>query len=123
MAANPFLEAGIIRNVQNEQTTRFWMDKWLVPILLRHFLSAPLSLPILYATVTKYWVKGRGWKWDQLQDLLLEDILRRLAGFMPSSVNTIEDDIGWGLDTTGVFSLATAYDVIAPSLTLGDSTD
>lgn len=66
MATNPFLEAVMIRNVRNRQTTRFWMDKWLVPIPLRHFLIGPLSLPVLYANVNEYWDDGREWKWDQI---------------------------------------------------------
>lgn len=52
-----------------------------------------------------------------------EDILRRLASFMLSTDNTIADDVGWGLETNGVFSVASAYDAIAPSLLLGDFND
>lgn len=61
-----------------------------------------------------YWEEGCGWKWARLIGLIPDEILHLLAGFVLSDDDNMDDEVGWGLGTSGSFSLRTAYEVSTP---------
>ncbi|XP_031125131.1 uncharacterized protein LOC116027569 [Ipomoea triloba] len=115
MSAQHITERGLVQQVRNGKSTKFWMDKWFKPFPLHSHLTTSLSLPELYATVNDYWEEGRGWKWERLTGLIPDDILESLAGFVLSGDDTVDDEVGWGLDKSGFFSLSSAYEVATHS--------
>lgn len=58
--ANPVLETGVVKWVRNGKSTRFWIDKWIAPYPLFHYLKSPLSLHELYVNVSDYWEEDCG---------------------------------------------------------------
>lgn len=111
-AANHIVKTGLSRIVRNGNTTRFWMDTWIGDKPLFEVMQNPVSLPELYAAVSEYWVEGRGWNWNMLHNLIPVEVTNKLASFVLSPVSEEEDTFGWKYDTSGVFSIRLAYELI-----------
>ncbi|XP_031124258.1 uncharacterized protein LOC116026974 [Ipomoea triloba] len=115
LEAFPIIDDGMVRLVRNGRSTRFWLDKWISRKPLSQFITAPLSLPELYANVAEYWEEGRGWMWERVQDILPMDIMKRMASIMLVDEDCESDSCAWALEDDGRFSVRSAYAVISDS--------
>lgn len=112
VAANSIVEKGSTKIVRNGHNTRFWMDTWIGEHPLYDIKRALVSLPDLYASVSDYWEERRGWKWELFQNLITDEVVTKLVGFVLSANMEEDDAIGWRWDKSNVFSIRSAYDYI-----------
>ncbi|XP_031099806.1 uncharacterized protein LOC116004005 [Ipomoea triloba] len=123
LAAQYIVQAGMTKVVRGGRQTNFWMDKWIDYEPLNRFLRMPLSLSDLYVKVRDLWEEGRGWKWELFTDLLPENIMSKLHGFVLSRDPECDDEVGWDLDPNGDFSINSAYASITPTTGSGTQED
>ncbi|KAJ8443769.1 hypothetical protein Cgig2_029674 [Carnegiea gigantea] len=75
------LQRGLVHFVGNGQHTYFWLQRWATEHPLLEFSTRPVLSLEQRKTVSNYWQPGRGWKWEELTDLLPTNILHRIAAF------------------------------------------
>lgn len=99
--------------VRNGKGTSFWLDKWLGdgPLINRSIYLIPPSE--IYKTVDQYWNQDGTWNVIVLQQFLLEDILDELAAIVLFDEPGSQDQDVWSKESSGSFSVRTAYDCAA----------
>ncbi|KAJ8432816.1 hypothetical protein Cgig2_026146 [Carnegiea gigantea] len=75
------LQRGLVHSVGNGQHTYFWLQRWAMELPLLEFSTGPVPSLEQHKTVANYWQSGKGWKWEELIDLLPTNILHRIAAF------------------------------------------
>ncbi|XP_031096925.1 uncharacterized protein LOC116001176 [Ipomoea triloba] len=95
----------------------------LAKSVLNSIPTYAMQTAVLPIGVRDMWEEGRGWKWELITDSLPDDIKLKLSGFVPSRDPERHDEVGWGPDPTGDFSIHSAYTSLLPSNGTGNQDD
>ncbi|KAJ8421451.1 LOW QUALITY PROTEIN: hypothetical protein Cgig2_005309 [Carnegiea gigantea] len=81
---NPFnlaiLPKGTSHAVGNGQCTLFWLHKLATYKPLMELTDQPVSSAEQSKKVAEYWSHDMGWRWNELEEVLPQTILNRIAG-------------------------------------------
>lgn len=108
-AAGQLLERGIRKHPRNGRRTMFWTDKWIETYPLARAVDGSLLGNHIDRTVADYSEHGRGWKWEELLDKVPDDVVGKLRLFIVSEKEEDTDDIYWSWESSGMFSVSSAY--------------
>lgn len=100
---------GICWRVLNGRKSNLWKDKWLEDTPLQSLALSPIAENKLLCKVSYYWSDERGWKWEEIGNLLPSSTLLRLASTIISSNMDDKDQMGWKETENGVFSVKSAH--------------
>ncbi|CAN1173743.1 Putative ribonuclease H protein At1g65750 [Linum perenne] len=99
--------------VRNGKDTLFWSSRWLdSDIILADHAIVDLSDEDLQLSVSEAKGEDGNWDWELLRRYLPPRIVGLVAGMEPPSDNLGEDEIIWGPDPRGKFTLKSAYDIL-----------
>lgn len=91
----PILQREIAKLVRNGHNTRFWVEKWVGECPLINKATSIVHLLDCYRMVASYWNIDSGWKWEQLQHLLLASSMDELASIIIQDDPELEDLVAW----------------------------
>ncbi|CAN1137716.1 Putative ribonuclease H protein At1g65750 [Linum perenne] len=110
----PTLQSACQSVVHNGMNTSFWHDIWLDSgvklsnVATRNLDRNEAERSVLDAT------DGNGnWDWGFLASYLPHQAVMQVAGMQPPIAGNDDDDMIWGPDPKGTFSLKSAYEVLA----------
>ncbi|XVF08796.1 hypothetical protein REPUB_Repub07fG0034100 [Reevesia pubescens] len=103
------LKVGLGMNVNNGETTKFWIDDWLAKGMLIGKAKRELTEEEVELHVKDYYTENRGWDIDRLCALLDQEYIDKIQARWIDTSTTIEDTIYWRLDADGDFSVKSAY--------------
>ena len=63
-------------------------------------------------TVAEYWALGFGWRWEDFETFLPQDILNYIQAIQIYPDEGIQDALYWGKTSLGLFSLQSAMDIV-----------
>ncbi|CAN1744017.1 Putative ribonuclease H protein At1g65750 [Linum perenne] len=110
----PDLASGCQQSIRNGKDTLFWTANWLDSgIILADHATRTLTDSDLACSVADMTENSEGWDWDRLSSSLPPAILNQIAGMGPPKADGGEDDLIWGPEPKGHFSLKSAYDIRA----------
>lgn len=109
------IKQGARMMVLSGKQTYFWIDKWLLKENLEAHAKRAIDDRDRTKKVSDYWDKNQGWQIRDLEHLLSEEILEKLE-FISLMETENQDEIYWGEDPSGTFSVRTAYDIITRNL-------
>ncbi|KAK7282263.1 hypothetical protein RIF29_10909 [Crotalaria pallida] len=110
--AFPKVRDGIMRNMENGGTIKFWKDPWLPGI--KAIADIPgVDVPdwcVNYPAV-HYSLNGN-WDWDILNSLLPTYVCNLIASITPPNPEAGNDSVAWMADVSGCFTLKSAYNLL-----------
>ncbi|CAN1779642.1 Putative ribonuclease H protein At1g65750 [Linum perenne] len=100
----------------------FWTDKWAdVDIRLLDF-AVPTTADLDLSCTVASMVNSEGqWDFPRLDRLLTPDAVDIVAGMTPPQASRGPDDWIWSLETSGRFSIKSAYNLICETNSISDS--
>ncbi|CAL1377016.1 unnamed protein product [Linum trigynum] len=112
-AWNLLLE-GVRWSVRNGNNTLFWQDKWVDSgmVLGEHMLPSARDINV-QASVASMLNSVGEWDTEFLTTSLQADALLQVLGMPPPKPELGDDELVWGLDQKGEFTLKTAYQLVA----------
>jgi len=109
---NDILQRGLDMAVGNGRDTLFWTHNWTGPSPLITLASIQPPLEVLSHRVCDYWEDGRGWKWELLEHLLPQDVLKVIASFELVIADKFQDQLFWQGSHSGRFTIKSALSFI-----------
>ncbi|KAK7275172.1 hypothetical protein RIF29_16281 [Crotalaria pallida] len=110
--AFPKVREGLMWNMANGGTIKFWKDHWLPGV--KAIAEIPgvdvLEWCVNYPAV-HYALNGE-WDWDTLKALLPDQLCNLIAGITPPNPEAGNDSVAWMADTSGSFSIRSAYELL-----------
>ena len=94
----------------------FWRDNWLEETPLLQLALQDIPLHISYPSVKNYWSKERGWKWEDVENLLPMQVLSKLNQLRVREGKGSKDDLCWSLTPNVLFLVKSAYAVAKRAL-------
>ena len=104
------LQKGLKAKIHNG---RNWLGNF--PILDAALCEIPLHKS--YDRIQDYRISGRGWKWALLENLLSTQVLNQMAPVLVREGGVQSDNFWWGLSSTGIFTVKSAYTLAAEGQT------
>ncbi|KAL6961731.1 hypothetical protein U1Q18_048264, partial [Sarracenia purpurea var. burkii] len=92
-------------------------DRWLLDEALIHYCLQPLHPGNMELKVRDYWSTNQDWKWSKLRELLPGHILDKMCSMIMSDQVVVEDSIKWSFESSGCFSVKSAYKASTQSST------
>ena len=77
--------------------TLFWRDSRLEETPLIKLAIHEIPLDVSYLSVKAYWSRDRGWKWEQMENLLPKQILFKLNQLQVRE-EELKDDLCWSFN-------------------------
>lgn len=108
-AAKQSLTKGVCMHVYNGNHVSFWNDHWIDKKSLRELSNTKVPDTHINRMVADYWQQGVGWKWEELQGKLSEEIKERMQLMILSNDANGRDEAYWALENSGNFSTSSAY--------------
>ncbi|CAN1794778.1 Putative ribonuclease H protein At1g65750 [Linum perenne] len=100
---------GLQWSVKNGRNTKFWTDRWLDSgVIMRDFSTNNQGVDTSL-TVSHFVSSDGNWDVDRLSGCLQNAALVQVLGMIPPCDQLGDDSISWGLETSGRFSVKTAY--------------
>ncbi|CAN1729274.1 Putative ribonuclease H protein At1g65750 [Linum perenne] len=110
------MASGCQHSIRNGKDTLFWTANWLDGgITLVDHATRELTDTELLCSVSDMTDDSGNWDWDLLLNCLPPTIVNQVAGMGPPKSDGGEDDMIWGPDPRGRFSIKSAYDIRAAS--------
>ncbi|CAN1841320.1 Putative ribonuclease H protein At1g65750 [Linum perenne] len=110
----PSMAGACQHSIRNGASTLFWQHKWLDSgVRLSDLASLPLDDSELERTVAGATTDQGDWNWTLLKELLPPHCLEQIAGMDAPENNDADDEMIWGPDPKGKFSIASAYEILA----------
>lgn len=109
--AKRILNDGIRKIVRSGKDTCFWTDIWIKdkPLVASALTGVTECQNKLF--VADYWSPQAGWDYSALIGILPDDIIRELSYYALEETSEIRDDVYWTKESSGLFFVATAYDL------------
>ncbi|CAN1787613.1 Putative ribonuclease H protein At1g65750 [Linum perenne] len=105
---------GCQHSIRNGKNTAFWTANWLDSgLTLANHATRALSDSELQSSVSDMCDAAGLWNWELLNSCLPPSIINHVAGMEPPNPNGEEDELIWGPDPKGQFSIKSAYDILA----------
>ncbi|CAN1853756.1 Putative ribonuclease H protein At1g65750, partial [Linum perenne] len=110
----PTMAEACQHSIRDGTSTLFWQHRWLDSgdRLAEHAIQ-PLSDNELDRTVAEAVADNGDWNWDLLTELLPPQFLKQIAGMDTPNNSSGDDDMIWGPDPRGKFSISSAYEILA----------
>ncbi|CAN1751196.1 Putative ribonuclease H protein At1g65750 [Linum perenne] len=103
-------------SIRNGQDTLFWTASWLDSGLsLADHALHELTDSDLQCSVADMVKEDGCWDWSRLHHSLPPHMISQVAGMSPPTPDGGDDDLIWGPDPKGRFTIKSAYDIIATS--------
>ncbi|CAN1762528.1 Putative ribonuclease H protein At1g65750 [Linum perenne] len=110
----PTLKNSCQASVRNGASTSFWNSVWLDNgVKLADAVSRDLGDAENQRTVADATDGEGNWDWSFLTNALPPHLVDQVAGMQPPSPNSGEDELIWGPDPKGLFSIKSAYEILA----------
>ncbi|CAN1799959.1 Putative ribonuclease H protein At1g65750 [Linum perenne] len=109
----PHMEESCQHSVRDGTSTFFWRHRWLDSG--KRISERALQTPEegeLNRTVTEASLGNGAWNWNLLNCLLPPTYLEQVARMDASVANSGEDELIWGPDPKGKFSILSSYDIL-----------
>ncbi|CAN1797288.1 Putative ribonuclease H protein At1g65750 [Linum perenne] len=101
-------------SVRDGRSTSFWYGNWTDSgVILADDAVQDIDDEEGCRTVAEAADVNGGWNWDFLKAYLPSEFIRHAAGMPPPIANSGEDEIIWGPDPKGIFTLKSAYEIRA----------
>ncbi|CAN0920858.1 Putative ribonuclease H protein At1g65750 [Linum grandiflorum] len=109
MKAGPLLNKGTQWALRDGRLTRFWTDRWLDSgiTLIDHALN--IQGVSSSSTVADFVLENGEWNSDLILSCLPYQVALQVFGMTPPVAHLGTDSMGWGLETSGKFTIRTAY--------------
>ncbi|CAL1380726.1 unnamed protein product [Linum trigynum] len=103
------LRKGAAFNVKNGRKTKFWTDVWVLQVPLMEVTTTEIPYGVEYKTVADYWEANSGWKVQDFQAYLPQEIVDKIRSIMLDPLSQEEDRLFWKLSANGIFNTSSAY--------------
>lgn len=110
--AMPFLRKATRWNPRNGRRTKFWEDAWLFPEPLSMHSTRAINAEEKASCVADYWHPTRGWKWEVITNFLPNYVLECMEAHMLVEDKEANDHVCWIEESSGTFSVSSAYNTI-----------
>lgn len=107
--AKPILLTGLRHVAGNGRSIKFWKDVWIEDMPLQNLTGLTADYLDIEATVADYWRPGRGWAWDMLPTCLPSTTCDKMHMYVLSERNDDKDEISWQHESSGKFTVQSAY--------------
>ncbi|CAN1850207.1 Putative ribonuclease H protein At1g65750 [Linum perenne] len=103
---------GLYWSIKSGRNTKFWTDRWLDSgiILIDHVISA--QGVDISQSVSDLILSDGNWDIPKLSICLPYDVLVQVIGMTPPCAQLGEDELAWGLEANGRFSVKSAYIIL-----------
>ncbi|CAN1807597.1 Putative ribonuclease H protein At1g65750 [Linum perenne] len=100
-------------SIRNGRDTLFWTSRWVgSDVILEDHARFELSEIEKKRTVVEVVDQNGEWDWHFLRRALPEDVIFIVAGMEPPTVDDREDEMIWGPNPKGKFSIKSAYEIL-----------
>lgn len=99
-AARPMLDKGVRRHARNGKLVSFWNDRWIESYPLKNWVDIDQIRGQMENKVVDYWQQVEGWMWEELSDILPEDVIEKLNLYILNSDEESKDEIFWMLENS-----------------------
>ncbi|CAN1848775.1 Putative ribonuclease H protein At1g65750 [Linum perenne] len=114
----PTLRNSCQKSIRDGKSTSFWFDAWLDSgITLADFSTKDLDEDEKDRLVAEATDDNGDWDWRFLSNYLPPQCILQVAGMQSPKLESGEDDLIWGPDQNGQFSIKSAYEVLATTRT------
>ncbi|GLT51765.1 hypothetical protein SLA2020_251510 [Shorea laevis] len=97
--------------VRTGNITKFWKDHWISDAPLLHHALEPISEEHIDKRIVDYYRDG-DWDWNQLNNMLPEEILYQLQLFYLEHDSSKDDECYWKESSNGEFTTSSAYNLL-----------
>ncbi|CAN1165568.1 Putative ribonuclease H protein At1g65750 [Linum perenne] len=110
----PSLRQSCQTSIRNGCNTLFWYDTWIDSgISLSDVALQEIDEEEGNRTVAEAVDENGNWNWSLLNSFLPSEFVSQVAGMPPPTANSGEDELIWGPDPKGSFTLKSAYEIRA----------
>ncbi|CAN1760287.1 hypothetical protein LINPERHAP1_LOCUS7475 [Linum perenne] len=110
-------------SIRDGKSTLFWQHRWLDSgDRLADWALGSIDNTEMNRTVAEMVTDDGDWNWNLLTSLLPPGQLEHIAGIGTPDGNSGEDDMIWGPDPRGKFSISFAYEITASTQNSSDET-
>lgn len=92
---SPTFQHGHGKLVRNKESTCFWLDRWVDSTPLQELIVWHIPHQYIYRTTVSYWVVGWEENWQELQSLLPQSSLLKLAAVYVFTTEDAPDLLAW----------------------------
>ncbi|CAL1375704.1 unnamed protein product [Linum trigynum] len=105
---------GVLWSIRDGEETLFWQDKWVDGdiVLANHLLPSAWGVH-LQASVASMTTSTGEWNSALLSSILPNEMFLQVIGMSPPQPKLGKDELVWGLEDNGKFTLKSAYQPVA----------
>ncbi|CAN1821190.1 hypothetical protein LINPERHAP1_LOCUS29405 [Linum perenne] len=119
----PTMAAACQHSIRDGNSTLFWLHRWLDSgDWLADWVTHPISTTEMERTLGGTVAANDDWDYSLLNYLLPTNQLEQIAGMGTPESSSGDDDMIWGPDPRGKFSISSAYEILASTQNNSDQT-